>query len=99
MNDVVEVFMNSIQQPEEKFLGVVLGVTLELKGALRHHILRHTGETCRVSRGPLLNQRRFLQGIEYHSFGPCHCPFIKYSARLTGIVDDQHIPNSQQGRG
>lgn len=40
VDDVVEVFMNSIQQPEEKFLGIVLGVTLELKGALWHHILQ-----------------------------------------------------------
>lgn len=34
MNDVVEVFVNSVQQPEEEFLGIVLGVTFELNGAL-----------------------------------------------------------------
>lgn len=43
VDDVVQVFMNSIQQPEEEFLGVVLGVTPELEGALGHHILQQTG--------------------------------------------------------
>ncbi len=37
---MVEVLVNSIQQPEEEFLGVMLGVPLELKGALGHHILQ-----------------------------------------------------------
>lgn len=37
---MVEVFVDSIQQPEEELLGVVLGVALELQGALRHHILQ-----------------------------------------------------------
>lgn len=37
---MVEVFVNSIQQPEEEFLGIVLGVTLELKSALGNHILQ-----------------------------------------------------------
>lgn len=37
---MVEVFVNSIQQPEEELLGIVLGVTLELQGALGHHILQ-----------------------------------------------------------
>lgn len=40
VDNMVEVFMNSIQQPEEEFLGIVLGVPLELKGALRHHVLQ-----------------------------------------------------------
>lgn len=33
-DDLVEVFVNSIEQPEEEFLGVVLGVSPELKGTL-----------------------------------------------------------------
>lgn len=41
VDDMVEVFMNSIQQPEEELLGIVLGVTLELKGTLRDHVLQH----------------------------------------------------------
>lgn len=40
VDDVIEVFMNSVQQPEEEFLGIVLGVTPELKGTLGHHILQ-----------------------------------------------------------
>lgn len=39
VDNIIEVFVNSVQQPEEEFLGIVLGVPLELKGALRHHIL------------------------------------------------------------
>ena len=42
VDDLIEVFMNSVKQPEEEFLGIVLGVTFELKGALRHHILQQT---------------------------------------------------------
>lgn len=37
---MVEVFVNSIQQPEEELLRVVLGVALELQGALGHHVLQ-----------------------------------------------------------
>lgn len=44
MDDLVEVFMDSVQQPEEEFLGVVLGVSSELKGALRHHVLQPASE-------------------------------------------------------
>lgn len=40
VDNVVEVFMDSVQQPEEELLGIMLGVTLELKGAPRHHILQ-----------------------------------------------------------
>lgn len=50
MSDMVEVFVNSIQQPEEEFLGIVLGVPLELESALGHHILQHTGQTSDVSK-------------------------------------------------
>lgn len=78
--------MNSIQQPEEEFLGIVLGVTLELKGALRHHILQHTGQTSYVLSGLLLNQKLFLQCIEYHFFYRHHWLLIKYSARLTRMM-------------
>lgn len=45
VDNVVEVLMDSIQQPQEEFLGVVLGIASELKGALRHHVLQHnTGQ-------------------------------------------------------
>ena len=37
---MIEVFMNSVQQPKEEFLGIMLGVTPELKGTLGHHILQ-----------------------------------------------------------
>lgn len=40
VNDVVEVFVNSIQQPEEELLGIVLGVPFKLNGALGHHVLQ-----------------------------------------------------------
>lgn len=40
VNDVVKVFVNSIQQPEEELLGVVLGVPFKLNGALGHHVLQ-----------------------------------------------------------
>lgn len=40
VNDVVKVFVNSIQQPEEELLGVVLGVSFKLNGALGHHVLQ-----------------------------------------------------------
>lgn len=40
VNDVVKVFVNSIQQPEEEFLGIMLGVTFKLNGTLRHHVLQ-----------------------------------------------------------
>lgn len=40
VNNVVKVFVNSIQQPEEEFLGIMLGVTFKLNGALRHHVLQ-----------------------------------------------------------
>lgn len=40
MDDVVQVFMDSIQQPEQELLRVMLGVSLELQGALGHHILQ-----------------------------------------------------------
>lgn len=40
VNDVVKVFVNSIQQPEEEFLGIVLGVTFKLNGTLGHHVLQ-----------------------------------------------------------
>lgn len=46
VDDMVEVFMNSVQQPEEELLGIVLGVTLELKGAPRHHILQRDKHTA-----------------------------------------------------
>lgn len=42
-DDMVEVFVNSVQQPKEEFLGVVLGVTSELKGTLGHNVLRQRG--------------------------------------------------------
>lgn len=45
VSDMVEVLVNSIQQPEEEFLGIVLGVPLELESALGHHILQHRGQT------------------------------------------------------
>ena len=41
MDQMVQVFMDSVQQPEEELLGVVLGRPAELEGALRHHILSH----------------------------------------------------------
>lgn len=44
VDNLVEVFMDSVEQPEEEFLGVVLGITLELQGALRHHILQPPSE-------------------------------------------------------
>lgn len=47
VGDMVEVFVNSVQQPEEELLGVVLGVALELEGALRHHILRDGTQGCK----------------------------------------------------
>lgn len=37
---MIQVFVNSIQQPEEEFLRVMLGVTSELKGTPGHHILK-----------------------------------------------------------
>lgn len=49
VSDVVEVFVNSIQQPEEEFLGIVLGVPLELESAPGHHVLPHKGQTSQVS--------------------------------------------------
>lgn len=54
MNDMVEVFVYSVQQPEQEFLGIMLGVTFELKGALRHHILQHkrTKEFCLKQTAP-----------------------------------------------
>ena len=48
MDDVVEVLVNAIQQPQQELLGVVLGVATELQGALRHHVLKDN----RRSMGP-----------------------------------------------
>lgn len=52
VNDVVEVFVNPIQQPEEEFLGVMLGVTFKLNGALWHHVLQETRKTASFSQTP-----------------------------------------------
>ena len=41
LDQMVEVFMDSIQEPEEELLGVMLGCPAELEGTLRHHILSH----------------------------------------------------------
>lgn len=49
VSDVVEVFVNSIQQPEQEFLGIVLGVPLELERAPGHHVLPCKGQTSHVS--------------------------------------------------
>lgn len=44
VDDLVEVFVHSVEQPEQELLGIVLGVSSELKGALRHHVLQPTSE-------------------------------------------------------
>lgn len=49
VSDVVEVFVNSIQQPEEEFLGIVLGVPLELQSTPGHHVLPNKGQTSDFS--------------------------------------------------
>ena len=82
---MVEVFMNPIQQPEEEFLGVVLRVTLELQGALGHHILqRHKQITVHVN--------------EMISVDITAC-IINYSARLTRMTMISTIGKVSRGVG
>lgn len=79
---MVQVFMNSIQQPEKEFLGIMLGVTLELKGALRNHILQQTtaGQTSYGLSGLFLKQKWFCNAVSAVSV---FCHIIKYSVCLT----------------
>lgn len=61
MDNVVEVFVNSIQQPQEELLGIVLGVAPELKGALRHHILQINGQRCKQKKKKKKKTERILR--------------------------------------
>lgn len=81
VNDVVEVFVNSIQQPEEEFLGVMLGVTFKLNGALWHHVLQETWKTATV-----LVRRHTIPRLLWLP----HEIFSRFD------IDNQHIPKGQQ---
>ncbi|TNN49084.1 hypothetical protein EYF80_040689 [Liparis tanakae] len=71
VDDVVEVLVDSVQQPQEELLRVVLGVALELQGALGHHVLqRDKHNAARWTAG-----RTQTGGL-----------VMKYSARPTGML-------------
>lgn len=87
--------MDSIQQPEEEFLGIVLGVPLELKSAFRHHILQHTGQTrLKVDRSWRRNDccNAFNTILLFSTPLALHKIFSTFDQD----GDDQHIPKGQQ---
>lgn len=44
LDQMVQVFVDPVQEPEEELLGVVLGRPAELERTLRHHVLSHREE-------------------------------------------------------
>lgn len=104
MSDMVEVLVNSIQQPEEEFLGIVLGVPLELESALGHHILQHTGQKkSDVSNcsSPKPDFFFFFSSVprtaSFFFFSPLPLHEIFSASDQDG--GDQHNPKGQRRRG
>lgn len=86
VNDVVKVFVNSIQQPEEEFLGIMLGVSFKLNGALRHHVLQGQWKT-----GPAAVRRHPSTSEPWITAHP-HEIFSTFNSD----ADDQQTPKGQK---
>ena len=85
VHDMIEVFVNSVQQPKEELLGVVLGVTSELKG---HSWTQHSAAQKKNTNQISAHRSETTETISHgaaEAFSR-HRPIIKYSVRLTGMT-------------
>lgn len=86
--------MNSIQQPEEEFLGIVLGVPLELESAPGHHVLpnKRTNKSFVLKLylfiffAVAMSRLLLLPSTPTTSSLPPTTTFMKYSAGLTRMT-------------